>query len=201
MPYGNYKHLYCPPHTALWERREVQGLYCSCDDICVWGWAKGWRDKATIGILHCSWTQSIQSILSRAKSCFLLVLVYCTRHWLLSRPRGSFCHWFYLLHCCYPSNCRVKIKNLHMCHNYFRYGDITPHGRNNKIFTCVFVLLGISLIGYCLSILGSVIVENDARMKLKHQKRMKRIIERVNTMKQTNDKKSVKSFPYVISLN
>ena len=48
---------------------------------------------------------------------------------------------------------------------------------------------------------SGVIVENDERMKLKHQKRMKRIIERVNTMKQTNDKKSVKSFPYVISLN
>lgn len=72
-----------------------------------------------------------------------------------------------------------------MCHNYFRYGDITPHGRNNKIFTCVFVLLGISLIGYCLSILGSVIVENDERMKHKHQKRVKRVIERMSSFKRT----------------
>lgn len=54
----------------------------------------------------------------------------------------------------------------------FSYGDIHPYTQHSKIFACFFIMLGLVLVGYFMTIVGQAIIENEKRMRSKHQKRV-----------------------------
>lgn len=61
------------------------------------------------------------------------------------------------------------------------YGDIYPHHREARVFTCFFITLGVCIIGYCLGIMSNVIVDADSQLKSTHRTRTSRLLSQLDT--------------------